>query len=200
MKYILVSYNNDPTWVKDYTDDWLIYDRSEIPFEFPNTTKTENVGQVDYDKLGYLVDNYDNLPDVFLWGKTNLFKSIPEGDFDIIRRLRREFTPLLSMEHKTYLPVCWYDENGMYREMNNSWYVPSFEAKYFNTFEKWAKHFHIPNPAYIPFAPGGNYILTRERVHRYPKEFYEEMRSYLPYAQEPAEAQFCERSYYLLWR
>ena len=199
MKYILVSYNNDPTWVKEYTDDWLIFDRSEKPFEFPNTIHTKNVGQVDYDRLGYLVDNYNDLPDVFLWSKTNLFKSISKEEFDIIKD-RQEFTPLLTKSHKTYAQVCWYDENGMYREINNSWYVSAFPTKYFKTFKEWAEHFNIPSPAYIPFVPGGNYILTRERAHRYPKEFYQEMRSYLPYHQEPAEAQFCERSYYLLWQ
>ena len=200
MKYVLVSYNNDPTWVKSYTDDWIIFDRSEKPFDFPNTIQTKNIGQVDYDKLGYLVDNYDNLPDVFLWGKTNLFKSINSVEFDIAKNREDEFVPLLTQFHKTYMPVCWYDENGMYRELNNNWYVINFPAKHFNTFESWAKYFGIPSPAYIPFCPGGNYILTRERVHRYSKEFYKEMRSYLPYAKEPAEAQFCERSYYLMWK
>lgn len=198
MKYVLISYNNEPTWIKKYTNDWIIYDRSENIFEFPNTIPKANVGQVDYDKLGFLVDNYDNLPDVFLWGKTNLFKFISQEEFDRVKD-NDDFTPLLTSQHRTYMPVCWYDENGMYREINNSWYVNSFPSKYFKTFDDWAKHFNIPNPAYIPFAPGGNYILTRERVHRYPKEMYEEMRSYLPYAQEPAEAQYCERSYYLLW-
>lgn len=199
MKYIIVSYNNDPTWIKYYTDDWLIYDRSEKSFEFPNTIHTENIGQVDFDKLGYLVDNYDNLPDVFLWGKTNLFKFISQKEFDIIKD-RKEFTPLLTKNHKTYLPICWYDESGMYRELNNSWYANQFSNKYFKTFDDWAKNFKIPNPVYIPFAPGGNYILTKEIVHRYSKDFYKEMRSYLSYAVEPTEAQFAERSYYLMWK
>lgn len=199
MKYVLVSYNNDPRWVAKYTDDWLIFDRSEEPYDFPNTFYKPNVGQVDYDKLGYLVDNYENLPKVFLWGKTNLFKSISQEEFNKVKD-NKEFTPLLTKQHNTYAQVCWYDENDMYREINNSWYVNSFPHKYFETFKEWAEHFNIPNPVYIPFAPGGNYILTREKVHKYPKKMYEEMRSYLPYAKEPAEAQFCERSYYLLWR
>lgn len=199
MKYVLVSYNNDPTWVKEYTNDWLIFDRSDSPFDFPNTFHKPNVGQVDYDKLGYLVDNYDRLPDVFLWGKTNLFKSISEEEFKKVKD-NKEFTPLLTRSHNTYAQVCWYDENGMYREINNSWYVNSFPHEHFDTFKGWAEYFKLPNPVYLPFAPGGNYILTRERVHRYPKEFYAEMRSFLPYAQEPAEAQFAERSYYLLWK
>jgi hypothetical protein len=199
MKYVLVSYNNDPTWIKEYTDDWVIYDRSEKPFDFPNTIHTENVGQVDYDKLGWLIENYNNLPDVFLWSKTNLFKFISEVEFEVVKN-NKEFTPLLTRNHRTYMPACWYDEDGMYREINNSWYASQFTTKYFKTFKNWAKHFNILSPEYIPFAPGGSYILTKERVHRYPKEFYEEMRSYISYDREPAEAQFCERSYYLMWK
>lgn len=200
MKYILVSYNNDPTWIKEYTDDWLIYDRSEAPFDFPNTIQTENMGQVDYDKLGYLIDNYDNLPDVFLWGKTNLWKSISEEEFDLVKD-NQVFTPLLTQHHQTYSDgageVCYYKE-GMYYERNTMMFGLPF--KYAETFPEWAKVFNLPELDYIPFPPGGNYILTKETVHKHPRELYVKMRNMLPHAREPVEAQFCERSYYLLWK
>ena len=159
------------------------------------------MGQVDYDKLNYLIGNYDNLPDVFLWGKTNLFKSITPKEFDKVKN-NTIFTPLLTQNHQTYADnngqVCYYSA-GMYYERNNSWYLNQLASKYFMDYAEFAQEFQLPSPSYLPFAPGGNYILTKERVHKYGVDYYKKMASILPYAREPGEAQMCERSYFNMW-
>lgn len=205
MKKILVNYNFTPDkeWIGD---DYLIYDRSDdgvdhlIEFDQSKIIKTENVGNVDYDKLCYLIDNYDNLPEVFLWGKTNLFKYITNEEYEKVKD-NQEFTPLLTQNHKTYSdnvgPVCYYSAR-IYNERNPLIYQNSY--KYFRDYGEFAHKFFLPNPLYIPFAPGGNYILTKERVHRYSRDFYISLARILPYAREPLEAQFCERSYYNIWK
>ena len=71
MRAILINYNFTPNWIKDYTDDYLIYDRSDSKKylkDFPQDKiiYTDNIGNVDRDRLGYIVDNYNHLPDVFL--------------------------------------------------------------------------------------------------------------------------------------
>ena len=197
MKYILIGYNQDPSWVKEYTDDWLIYDRSETPIDFPNTLHRANIGNADYDRLTYLIDNYDNLPDVFVLSKVNLFKYISKEEFDLLKD-NKTFTPLLTQDHITYVPVCYY-EYEMYYELNNSWYALQFERK-FNTYNDWADYMELPKPQYLAFAPGGNYILTRDVIHRFPKEFYGKMRKTLEHAVLPAEAHYVERSLYTLWK
>ncbi len=207
MKAILVNFNFTPTWLLDSGLDYYIYDRSDSKEwlkDFPQERiqYTENKGNVDFDKLSYLVDYYDNLPDVFLWGKTNLFKYITEEEWNLVKD-NKTFTPLLTQGHKTYSDrngvVCYYS-GGMYHERNDSWYLHENAPKYVNSFPEWAREFQLPNPAYIPFAPGGNYILTKERVHRYSVDYYDKMRSMLPYATLPGEAHCAERSYYLLWQ
>lgn len=202
MKAVLVNYNYSPDWIKDYDFDYLIYDRSDdgIERDLPNVIKTTNVGNADYDRLRYLVDNYDILPEVFLWSKSNLFKYITKEEFDKLKD-NKTFTPLLTQNHKTYSDkfgvVCYYS-GGIYHERDDNWYVHQFvhNCPDFKTF---ANEFGINPPAYIPFAPGGNYILTREVVHRYSRDMYDKMASTLPYSKLPAEAHFCERLYYLLW-
>lgn len=206
MYKILINYNFTPEkeWIGN---NYLIYDRSDDgiehlkDFDQSKIIKSTNTGQVDYDKLSYLVDNYDNLPEVFLWGKSNLFKFITKKEFDEVRD-NSVFTPLLTKYHKTYsdryAPVCFY-LNGMYYERNNSWYVNELEHKYFDSYSDFAHTLHIRSPQHIPFAPGGNYILTRETVHKYSRDFYDDLRQLLPYTQNPAEAHMCERAYYLIW-
>lgn len=207
MKAVLINYNYVPNWLLDTDLDYLIYDRSDDihtldGFDQSRIIHTDNVGQVDYDKLSYLVDNYDHLPDVFLWGKTNLFKYITPEEWEKVAN-NKEFTPLLTQHHKTYSdqlgPVCYY-QDGMYYERNDSWYVHQFNAKYCRGYSDFAQMFMLPNPPFLPFAPGGNYILTKETVHKYSRDYYDSMRSVLPYCIEPAEAQMAERSYYTMWR
>lgn len=207
MKKILVNYNFTPDkeWIGD---DYLIYDRSDDgidhmkDFDQTKIIKTENRGNVDYDKLCYLVDNYDNLPDVFLWGKTNLFKYVTPEEYDKVKN-NKFFTPILTQNHKTYSDnngrVNYYSGN-IYWERNNSWYLSQFPTKYLNRYEDFARFFQLPCPSYLPFAPGGSYILTRDSVHRYSRDYYEKMANILPYTREPGEAQMCERSYYSMWK
>lgn len=204
---VLVNYNFTPAkeWIGE---DYLIYDRSDDgidhlkDFDSSKIIKTENIGQVDFDKLNYLIDNYDNLPEVFLWGKTNLFKYITPEEYEKLKE-NRFFTPLLTQNHRTYTDnngwVCFYKEN-IYHERNNSWYLDVFPCKHFASYGEFAQDFQLPNPPYLPFAPGGNYILTREKVRLYSIDYYKRLASILPYAREPAEAQMCERSYFNLWK
>lgn len=197
MKAVITHYGGgDCSWITDFTDDYIVYDRGDCGLE--KRIPRDNVGDADYDKLTYLVDNYFDLPDVFLWTKSNLFKFITREEFDRVKD-NTDFTPLLTSSHTTYEPICRYTADGMYQELNNSWYLGSVPARYFQSYAEFARAFHLPNPKYLTFAPGGSYILTRERVYRYGQAFYDELRGILPYCQRPGEAHMLERTYYTLW-
>lgn len=213
---VLVNYGYDPEWLLRYPDiePIVIYDRSDDGIE-RNLTKygpvkrTENLGDVDHDKLTWLVENYDNLPEVFLWSKTNLFKFISEDEFNKVR-LNSTFTPLLTLNHTIYSdsfgPVNQYagTEHGpIYCERTgvfNVLFRTLDNRGTFYSWDDWARTFQLPIEPYIPFAPGGSYILTREAVHKHGRDIYAAMRDSLPYATRPVEAQCCERSYFYLFR
>lgn len=203
MKYVITHYMGDPSWIKKYTDDWLIYDRSDQPLDWPNTRRVPNLGNADYDRLSFIVESYDDLPEVFLLAKSNLIpKYISKEEFDAVKD-NEKFTPLLTKNHPVYSDilgtVCFY-KDGIYWERNDSWYLQEQPARYFNNFDQWCVEFGLPREPYIPFAPGGNYILTKEVVHRHSKEYYDRMRETLPYTITPGEAQMVERSLFYLWR
>lgn len=212
MKAVLVNYNYTPDWLLsgEYDFDYIIADRSdskEYLKDFPQERirYTKNVGNVDYDKLTYLVERYDDLPEIFLWGKTNLFKYITKAEFDAaLQKVKEEkrSLPLLTQGHKTYSdkygPVCYY-QDGMYWERNDSWYFNVLPHQYRDYYE-FAQDFHLPSPPFLCFNPGGNWFLSRAAVHTYARDYYERMLSILPYCQNPAEAHALERSYYTLWR
>ena len=206
---ILVNYNYDPEWLKDYDFEVTMYNRSDDGVErdlgrYGEIIKTQNIGDVDADKLDYLVENYDSLPEVFLWSKTNLFKFIEEEEFKEALK-SPGFKPLLTQHHNTYSDrwgtVNYYSGN-LYHERADSWFFNAGldNSGRFGGWSDWCFEFGIPHERYIPFAPGGSYLLSKERVHRYSRDFYAKMRDVLTYAKHPVEAHCCERSYYYLWR
>lgn len=210
MKTILVNYSYDPAWLKDYPElEVTLYDRSDDGIErnltqYGKVFKTKNLGDVDCDKLSWLIENYNNLPDVFLWSKSNIFKFVDEDQLKKALK-NKGFMPLLKQDHRTYSDkwgtVNFY-RDGMYHERNDSWFFNAGldTVGRFGSWDEWALAFALPREANIPFAPGGSYILTKERVRRYSKDYYESMRDCLPYAKHPVEAHCAERSYYYLWR
>lgn len=197
MKIIASHYAGNADWITDYTDDYLVYNRSTCAL--PNRIDVPNIGNADFDRLTYIIDHYDHLPNCFMLCKSNLFKYITKKEYDKVKH-NTKYTPLLTLNHKTYLPVCFYDERGMYNEINNSWYLQTVPAKHFQSYEEFATHFGLPNPKYLTFAPGGNYIVTKRRILRHSKEFYRELRSILEWSQLPGEAQMVERTYHTLWK
>jgi hypothetical protein len=54
-------------------------------------------------------------------------------------------------------------------------------------------------PEYIRFAPGGNYIIPRENILRYSKNFYEKIREYLGWECLVGEAHLLERALYTIF-
>lgn len=205
MKAIFSNYNFKPDWIKQYYDDYLIYDRSDnkdylTDFSPDKIVYVENKGSDIYDKFGWIVENYDNLPDVVLLSKSNLFKYINQEEFDQVKD-NKTFTPLLTLHHEEKPGVSFY-KDGIYWEINNGWYLGAHPAKE-NTpkyLGKLMDELGIWNMQYVPFAPGSNYILPKENILKHSKEFYQKLRSYLEWAVYPGEAMIIERGLYTIWK
>lgn len=183
------------TWLKDYAKDFVLYDRSEVPLE--GSIVVPNIGSDIYDKLTYIIDNYDNLPDVLILIKANLFKYITKEEFDLVKD-NKTFTPLLTKNHEEKDGVCFY-RDGIYHEINNRWYLQSHRTKHLDTADKLFDLLGLSGMDFIPFAPGSNYIIPKENILRHPKEHYVKLRAYLEWAVYPGEAQILERGLYTLW-
>lgn len=200
MKWILSRYNHDISYLKDYTDDYVLYDRSEEPI--PGSIVVPNIGTDIMDKFSYIIDNYDDLPNVAVYTKANLFKYVTREEFDKVKD-NTSFTPLLTQTHRVYnngnVPVCFY-KDGMYFEINNGWYLGQHAPRTAYTAREVADLVGITEMTYVPFAPGSNYILTKEDIRKHPKEFYEKLRSYLTWDRYPGEAQIIERGLFTIWR
>lgn len=188
MLYVLNTYNGNTDWVKEYTNDVVFYDKKDL-----------NVGYNIYDYMDYIVNNYDNLPDVVLFGKDNMLeRHITKEEFDRVVN-NKTFTPLLTKNHKVDGKVNFYLD-GIYCERNDSWYFNSYPSKYFKSYDEFAKEIKLPNPDYLPFAPGACYIVPKKNILKHSKEFYTKLKELVSWHQTPVEAHLIERSLYNIWR
>jgi hypothetical protein len=99
MKWIISRYNHDISYLPKYTEEYVMYDRSEEPIDDPRVIIVPNIGSDWYDKFTYIIDNYHNLPDVALYTKANIFKYITPEEFEPIKD-NKTFTPLFTKTHE----------------------------------------------------------------------------------------------------
>jgi len=66
MKWVISRYNHNVDWLKDYAkpEDVVMYDRSDAVPIHEGAIEVRNLGSDLYDKFTFIIDNYDNLPDV----------------------------------------------------------------------------------------------------------------------------------------
>lgn len=207
--FVVSRYNTDISWIAEYAQSMILYDRSDEPI--PGSIIVPNLGSDIADKLHFIITNYNNLPDVAIYTKANLFKYITKEEFEAIKD-NKNFTPLLTMHHKetkydgtqeyvrrhgTDKDVSFY-KDGIYHEINNMWYLNEHPVKH-NPKEV-MKTLGIDNLEYVPFAPGSNYILTAQDIRKHPIELYIKLYNYLTYAVYPGEAMIIERGLFTLFK
>lgn len=216
------------SWILDYlkpSDKLVLYDRSNdyTAFTWVRNFKeyiVENKGSDIYDKLTWIIDNYENLPNIALLLKCNIFDYIRPKEFELVKD-NQTFTPLLSQFHKETMcdqgmceqfgveskPFSYY-EDGMYYELNYPSYLknnPTKNQPDTLTLE-WYWKLELPKLLgidqleYIPFAPGSNYIIPKENILKHPKELYEQLRSYIDWDVYPGECMIVERGLYTLFK
>ncbi len=213
MKWVISRYNHDLSYLKDYTDDFTLYDRSDEPL--PHSIIVPNLGTDIYDKFSFIIDNYENLPEVAVYSKANIFKYISREEFDLIKD-NKTFTPILTQHHKEVTcdygmpepgtPFSFY-KDGMYYELNYPSYLKTHKTEnpyycFSNTFLEHPLYdlLKLKDLKYIPFAPGSNYIVPKENILQHSKEFYITLRSFLEWDRYPGEAMILERGLYNLWK
>lgn len=192
MFYVLSRFNHDISWLPEGSD-YVVYDRSDHPLE--GSTKVPNIGSDIYDKFTFIIDNYDNLPEVAVYAKANLPKYITMKEFNRVKD-NTTFTPLLTQYHETDGVINFYKDK-MYHEINNYWYINPHPARYAREIIDFFKMYRRD---YNAFAPGSNYIVPKRNILKHSKQVYERLRSYMGWDVYPGDAQLMERNLYYLWK
>jgi hypothetical protein len=96
---------------------------------------------------------------------------------------------------KTHENIAYSLYSGIFLERNNSWFITDKKHRYFTDLNQLLSFFYDINefPKFNLFAPGGCYIVEKERIMRYPKSFYIGISKILDYDFFPSEAYIIER-------
>ena len=204
---VISNFNNDITWVPEYTDNYLIYNRGGKE-DFPDTIDRKkvitspNVGYNSYDYFCFIIDHYDNLPDCTIFAKGHAFpRHVSKEYFDRVVN-NAYFTPLEDVtQHHPKWPTSFFSSEGGYCEINNSWYLEFHPTKFFHNYNDFLQFcFKDPViPRYNRFAPGGDYIVPKANILKLPKVFYKNLRTFLSHHQVPGETHIIERAMHTLW-
>lgn len=212
-KLIITDFNMLPnkieeSWVVDFTDNYLIYDRAHRYKENEKVKHQKNVGANIYDIFDFINENYNNLPEIMIFCKGNV---IPRhcGIRKFIELVNNTtFTPIENYIRETpnfhdgiYSFVndddayyeCYMEVNGTVNSVHKSKTFFSYKSLLDEIFENGGHEY------YIRFSPGANYIITKQDVLKYNKIFYETMKELVSWHVQPGEAYLLERALFTLF-
>lgn len=211
--FIITDYNHLPddiskSWIAKYAkNNYVIFDRADRWIESDNIKKQINVGENIYDMFDFIVENYGNLPDIMIFVKADV---IPRhcGEEKFSKIINNDyFTPIENYCRTVsgFSPnaYAYVDENDGYMESSNeiNYVLTIHPCKYLNSYN----HFFYEvyeNPIfnqYIRFAPGANYLITKNDILKYNINFYEMVRSIVSWDIRPGEAFIIERALYIIF-
>jgi len=207
----------EDSWVHQYTDNYLIYDKFH---RFPESDKVKhqlNVGQNIYDMLDFIITHYEELPDntifcrsCIMWPKDSGTPRLDENGNRLSNGTCGEEKFHELMNNTTFTELHDFGPevhngigsrmaaDGGFLEINNSWYFNHIPFKHFNNTNLFLQDvFKNPElPEYIRFSPGGSYIIPKENILKYSKNFYEQIRELLMWESVVGEAHMIERCLY----
>lgn len=224
--------NHDLEWLKmtyDYgfsPENTVIYDRT--PDDFPNKSKIDHLGKViKYPNIGsnphdigrYIVDHYDDLPDVMVHVKGNLLVKPYTTKENFIYGLKANWIvplvdnnsncaisfPYITNNDLFSLPVSWEKDNITIGRIFSDDDIKKMKIyPRIKNFVEFMQDVFIMEdyqiPKFITFAPGANYVVPKNCILKYSKNFYKKILHYTDYNNNPVEAHWYERIFQMAWQ
>jgi hypothetical protein len=185
MLIVIARYNENIDWSIQFPNV-LIYNKGELIKNCDNQILLENVGTICHTYYKYIYDNYDNLENYTIFLKGNPFIDSPDALLNIWnyindKNLDINFNYISEKIINCNLSGCYYDMS-----------LPLIDVyeKLFNE--------RKTNMPFI-FGIGSQFIVSREQIHKRPKEFYLKIINLLNYSECPIEAFVIERFHKLIF-
>lgn len=201
-KLIISRYNENVDWIKEYDFDYVVYNKgSELGISINHVNK-DNVGENQKDIFSYIVENYNILPNSIGFIQAYPFDHCKKETFDL---LIKNNTLTRLEDYKHLIPCANVDSQGYYFERNDNWYIAAHnnhmnQTCQFNSFDSYMQSLFVDysHLDIIPFSPGSQIIVEKERILNYPIKFWKHLDSILN-RRSMTEGHIIERSLYLIF-
>lgn len=213
--FVVSRYNEDLRWLEEFTDNYFIINKGQnnLSYIFANKFQRPNYGGNQYDICQFIVDNYDDLPELICFVQGFPFDHCHK---DVFQQLVNN-TSFTALESYGGIPEGEYhkkDVDGGYMELNNSWYIAAHNEKLLSEnkeitckFDSYDDFMHSLFSDYQPldfirFTPGSQYIVTKQDCLHYSKAFWQRLMDFLPKTDVNGgtEAHLLERALFYIFK
>jgi hypothetical protein len=190
MLIIVSRYNENIEWTKQF-NNVLIINKGEKINDIDNQIFYPNVGREGHSIYKYIVDNYDNLDDYYIFLQGNPF----DHEKNIINKLQKIMNDYNSNNKIEFEFLC---DLVLHSTVNNEKNLYYQCANIFETIYKiFGTKIH-PNTICI-FGAGAQFIVSKESILSRTKNFYENIVKILEYDICPLEGYDVERLHYYIF-
>lgn len=204
-KVVVARYNEPIEWLDPIKDACVFLNKGEA-LNIPNEVRIPNIGRESDSYLWYIINNYDNLPDIVVFTQANISDHRSSGnDHKYILSIRDE-----ALQYgKSNYTTTWTPTNN-----ETDWFAPNWNrihqycislSRYKNSefisFKDWfEKNVGISYP--IPFHLYINAIfaVNKERILQHPLQYYIDLKSSGDHSINTIESHFFERSWYYIFQ
>ena len=198
MSYLIVvaHYKENLDWLKNFdSDKILVYNKNETQTEY-TTINLPNLGRESNTYLKYILDNYDNLPDivVFMQGKDDHLSVV-----NIKHYLKKmELFPKQRIEAR--LAIFNKSKLGFSKEHRITTYggkqlIPA-ESDFYTWFKRYIRQ---EVPTYFCVIWGACFMVRKEAIRSKPIQFYFELYQQTMVSDSIEVGHFLERSWYYIF-
>jgi hypothetical protein len=200
-KIIVARYNEDIEWLKSEMSNCIIYNKGN-KLNIDNEILLNNVGRESDTYLNYIIQNYNNLPDVVVFTQARISDHRGSNNINYLIDIKNQ--SLIHSKSQDY--HIHYDKKGD-KCWDSDW---NFNGEYYlkhnykdNTpilFIDWFK-LHIQNeyPNPIKIYCNGIFAVNKELILKHSIDYYKNLILQLNHHINSSEGHFFERSWYYIF-
>lgn len=206
---VISNFNIFPIELTKWFPNHVIFDQSTdlaiwkvVSEKFPSAIRTVNSGHSLSHYFQFIYENYEDLPDHIYLLKSNIMpRHIDLRTFQETLKLDG-FVPIFNdINFHDKKGIAHHIMPGYFIENNSSWYIDRDRSKYFKTYNELLSFIFVDPifPEWVLFAPGGNYLVTKTRILRFPRNFWKFLHHIVTYEFFPPEAYIVERMLFTIF-
>lgn len=185
MKIVVSRYNEDITWTAEFGKHVVLYNKGDDVLD--GSIRLPNVGREGHTYFHYICENYECLDHYTAFLQGNPFDHSP----DICRQLKELLSDSDIVLDFSYFHTHRVSFNLLY----GCYFHPGLPIG-----EVYRTLFHKEVvDRDISFCPGAQFIVSRERILKRPREFYQKIVDILSYHNGPNEGFVIERFHPLIF-
>ena len=201
-KIIVARYNEDVEWLNSEMSNCIVYNKGN-KLHIENEIPLENIGRESETYLNYIIQNYDNLPDVVVFTQARISDHKGSDDVRYLINIKNQ-----ALNYSKAQNFARHNDIGNNIQFDKEWNLRQdgyfLKDNYKNnnpiTFLEWFKSnidINYPNPIY--FYCNAIFAVKKENILNKPVEYYKKLILEVNHHINSTEGHFFERSWYYIF-